>query len=43
MLEAIQHCLQIDEYENFDILLHNLKANATGTHTLFCYESDNEC
>ena len=43
MLEAIQHCLQIDEYENFDILLHNLKANATGTHNLFCYESDNEC
>lgn len=41
-LEAIQHCLQIDEYEDLDILLLNLKANATGTHNLFCYESDNE-
>lgn len=41
-LEAIQHCLQIDEYEDLDILLHNLKANATGTHNLFIYESDNE-
>lgn len=41
-LEAIQHCLQIDEYEDLDILLHNLKANATGSHNLFCHESDNE-
>lgn len=41
-LEAIEHCLQIDEYEDLDILLHNLKANATGTHNLFCHESDNE-
>lgn len=41
-LEAIQHCIQIDEYEDLDILLHNLKANATGSHNLFCHESDNE-
>lgn len=41
-LEAIEHCLQIDEYEDLDILLHNLKANATGTHNLFCHKSDNE-
>lgn len=41
-LEAIQHGLQIDEYEDLGILLHNLKANATGSHNLFCYESDNE-
>lgn len=41
-LEAIQYCLQIDEYEDLDILLHNLKANATGSHNLFCHESDNE-
>ena len=41
-LEAIEHCLQIDEYEDLDILLHNLKANATGTYNLFCHESDNE-
>ena len=41
-LEAIEHSLQIDEYEDLDILLHNLKANATGTHNLFCHESDNK-
>ena len=41
-LEAIQHCLQIDEYEDLDILLHNLQMNAIGSHNLFCHESDNE-
>lgn len=41
-LEAIQNCLLIDEYEDLDLLLKNLYANATGAHNICCYESDCE-
>lgn len=41
-LEAIEYCLLIDEYEDLDILLHNLKAFASHSHTMCCYESDRE-
>ena len=41
-LEAIQNCLLIDEYEDLDLLLKNLYANATGVHNIRCYESDCE-
>ena len=39
-LEALQNCLLIDEYEDLDILLSNLYANATGAHTIRCYERE---
>lgn len=41
-LEAIEYCLRIDEYEDLDILLHNLKAFASHSHTMHCYKSDSE-
>ena len=41
-LEAIEYCLLIDEYEDLDILLHNLKAFASHSHTMCCYKSDSE-
>lgn len=41
-LEAIQYCLQIDEYEDLDVLLHNLDVNAAESHRLHCYKSDSE-
>ena len=41
-MEAIEHCLRIDEYEDLDTLLHNLKVFASHSHTLRCYKSDSE-
>lgn len=41
-LEAIEHCLKIDEYEELDILLKNLVAHAVNSHSLYCYKSDCE-
>ena len=41
-LEAIEHCLQIDEYEDLNTLLHNLHVFALHSHTMHCYKSDSE-
>lgn len=41
-LEAIQYCLQIDEYEELDTVLDNLKVFASSSHNLPCYSSDRD-
>ena len=41
-LEAIEHCLKIDEYEDLNTLLHNLQVFASYSHTMRCYKSDSE-
>ncbi|MBE6198629.1 MAG: hypothetical protein E7141_08225 [Rikenellaceae bacterium] len=41
-LEAIEHCLQIDEYEDLNTLLHNLHVFASHSHSMRCYKSDSE-
>ena len=41
-LEAIEHCLKIDEYDDLDILLKNLVAHAANSYNQYCYKSDSE-
>ena len=41
-LEAIEHCLKIDEYEDLNTLLYNLQVFASHSHTMHCYKSDSE-
>ena len=38
-LEAIQYCLQIDEYEELDTILNNLKEFAAASYNQPCYSS----
>lgn len=41
-LEAIQYCLQIDEYDELDVMLNNLKAFASFSHSIHCYQTDRD-
>ena len=41
-LEAIQYCLQIDEYEELDTILNNLKEFAAASYNQSCYSSDKD-
>lgn len=41
-LQAIEHCLKIDEYEDLDILLKNLVTHAANSYNQHCYKSDRE-